>query len=77
MSPLSAEQEFIFKWQYRALGNFETALIEAIKLADDTNLLRLHLGFPTEVEGYRLYSEVDGWWPETQRQAREAGWLNG
>jgi hypothetical protein len=66
---LTKGEEFIVKWQYRMLGDFKTALIEAICLADSQNLERLRLGFPDEVEGYLNYSRVEGWWQEVQRKA--------
>ena len=66
---LTAGEEFIVKWQYRLLGHFSTALIEAIKLADEANLERLREGFPHEVEGYINYSRLPGWWQEVQAKA--------
>ena len=60
---------FIVKWQYRLLGHFKTALIEAIKLADDNNLAKLACGFPNEVQGYIYYSRTPGWWQEVQKKA--------
>lgn len=69
LDKLNKSEEFIFMWQYRLLGHFRTALIEAICRADDDNLARLRLGFPDEVEGYINYSRVAGWWTEVQRKA--------
>jgi hypothetical protein len=66
---LTKEEEFIVKWQYRLLGDFKTALIDAIKLADEGNLIKLSLSFPEEVRGYINYTRVDGWWLTVQRKA--------
>ncbi len=66
---LDNSEKFIVEWQYRRLGHFRTALIEAICRADDDNLAKLALGFPDEVKGYIGYSRVLGWWPTVQRKA--------
>ena len=61
---LTPEEDIIVQWQYRYLGDFRTALFEAICLADENNLYKLSLGFPIEVEGYKKYSMQEGWWQE-------------
>lgn len=66
---LTEDEEFIVKWQYRMLGDFKKALIEAIKFADESNLERLKKGFPEEVQGFINYTQVSGWWQEVQRRA--------
>ena len=68
---LTEEEEFIIKWQYRILGDFTTALIDAIKRADSSNLARLALGFPMEVKAYKLYAEQPGWWQRTEEKYSE------
>ena len=68
MEELTESEEFIFKWQYRALGQFKTALIEAIMLADDDNIAKLYLGFPNEIDGYISYTQIPGWWKEVLRK---------
>lgn len=56
---------FILKWQYShgenppLLGHFYLALADAITRADDTNLERLKLGFPVEVEGFLRWNRGD------------------
>ena len=52
-------EKFIVEWQFRLLGDFKTALIDAIKLADEGNLDRLELGFPDEVQGFRAWAYGD------------------
>ena len=47
------------KWQFRLLGDFETALASAITKADDNNLMALSLGFPDQVAGYRAWAHGD------------------
>jgi hypothetical protein len=46
------EEQFIIRWQYGYLGDFETALMKAICAADETNLELLSKGFPMEVGAY-------------------------
>jgi len=48
---------WVIKWQFRALGGFETALAEAIIKADEENLYKLRQGFPVQVDGYRRWAQ--------------------
>ena len=66
---LSKGERFIVKWQYGMLGDFETALMECIKLADDKNLLNIACGFTEEVSGYMNYTRVEGWWDAVKKRA--------
>ncbi len=50
---LTEYEQHIVKWQFRLLGDFETALMGAIARADDNNLMALSLGFPMQVAAYR------------------------
>ena len=50
---------FVIEWQFSLLGDFGTALVGAIKLADEGNLLRLQRGFPDEVTGFLQWSRGD------------------
>lgn len=49
-------EKFVIKWQFRLLGDFETALIDCIKRADEHNMERLAEGFPTQVDGFRQWA---------------------
>ncbi|MDP9112435.1 MAG: hypothetical protein M3O20_02000 [Acidobacteriota bacterium] len=55
----TASEKWVIKWQYRLLGDFGTALANAIKQADEHNQLRLWKGFPVEVDGFRLWCYGD------------------
>jgi hypothetical protein len=59
-------KRFIYEWQYGMAGDFKTALAEAMCKADNTNLAKLALGFPAEVDAFIKYSRVNGWWQEVQ-----------
>lgn len=64
-------EKFIIRWQFNSLGllgDFKTALIQAICLADETNLCRLDRGFPDEVGAYRDWAYGD-----LGKRLREAG----
>jgi hypothetical protein len=52
----SSAEKWVVKWQFRLLGDFETALAECITRADDRNLERLADGFPTQVSGFLAWS---------------------
>ena len=61
------EQELV-EWQFRLnQGSFKSALWNAIKNADDINLARLFLGFPSQIEAYRKYTGIKGWWLEIRK----------
>ena len=66
---LSEGEQFIVKWQYRMLGHFNTALVDAIAKADIINRTRLARGFPEEVQAYINYSENSGWWESIKQKA--------
>jgi len=55
-SEFDDSDKWVVKWQFRALGEFETSLCEAIKRADEHNLARLRLGFPMQVEGFKRWA---------------------
>jgi hypothetical protein len=58
-SPWTAGEKWVVKWQFRLLGDFGTALAEAICRADDTNLARIAKGFPDEVAGFLAWNRGD------------------
>lgn len=49
-------EKWVVMWQFRLLGDFETALAAAITRADTYNLIRLEQGFPDQVRGYRAWA---------------------
>ena len=53
------EERAVILWQYQLIGDFKQALWEAISRADGDNLLRLELGFPDEVRGFRGWAHGD------------------
>ena len=62
------EEMLIFQWQYKALPHFETALMDAISLADNTNLNRIAQMYPIHVKGFVLYNTKEGWWDSVQQK---------
>lgn len=53
------EKDYIFDFQYHLAGSFHKALYEAIHRADESNLYRLSLGFPDEVQGFKAWTRGD------------------
>jgi hypothetical protein len=51
--------KFVLKWQFGLLGDFQTALAQAIMKADDDNLARLRIGFPDQVDGFLQWNRGD------------------
>lgn len=56
---ITPEEKLVIKWQFRLCGDFETALWDAIKRADEGNLLKLAEGFPLHVMGFRAWAFGD------------------
>ncbi len=52
-------EQWVIKWQYQLLGDFQAALAGAIACADESNLARLALGFPDQVQGFLAWSRGD------------------
>jgi len=72
---MEAEERCIFEWQYRKMGSFKKALMEAICLADDDNIELLKLGFPDEVNGFIKYKSETDWWKRVQEKAVALGFI--
>ena len=68
---LDNEGAFIYLWQFKMLGGFYAALMDAISKADGDNLDRLREGFPVEVDAYRKYTHTSGWWATCLAAVRE------
>ncbi len=67
-APWSEPVKWVIKWQFRLLGDFETALVGAIVRADESNLSKLSQGFPLQCAGYREWAYGD-----LARRLRAAG----
>ena len=52
----TASEQWIVKWQFRLLGDFQTALAQAICLADEYNTALLRQIFAVQVDGYVAWS---------------------
>lgn len=67
---LTVGEAFIYKWQYQMLGGFKTALAKAITKADMDNTIRLHKGFPDEVEAYSNFKGDSSWWKRIEAKVK-------
>ncbi len=56
MERLTEPEQHVARWQFRMLGDFQSALMTAITKADDNNLMALSLGFPMQVSAYRSWT---------------------
>lgn len=63
------EKDYILDFQFGYGGDFMRSLWQAIGMADRTNLARLRLGFPEEVDAYVAWTNGDLY----QRASRIAG----
>ncbi len=53
------DEIFIIRWQYRLLGDFQTALMKAIAVADENNFALLALAFPMQTFAFSEWSHGD------------------
>lgn len=64
----------LLEWQYAAAGlssTFNTALFQLIGVAGGDNLDKLVKAFPEEVQAYRCFSTVPGYWKRIQEEAKK------
>ena len=59
---LTKGEKFIYEWQFRMHGSFDSALAEALSIADGNNLKRLSKGFPEYAEAMNSFHHDEGWW---------------
>ncbi len=58
-SAWSDSEKYVIMWQFQLLGDFQSALTQAIVRADEDNLKKLESGFPTQVHGFRQWAYGD------------------
>ena len=61
-SQLSDGERHLVEWQYNFSGGFNKQLFELIAKADNSNKMRLSMGFPSEVAAFVAYQTEQGWW---------------
>ncbi len=68
MDTLTKGEAFVLKWQTRRLSGFGEILAKVIEAADETNLERLSMAFPEEVEAVKKFWTQTGWWRALQEK---------
>lgn len=63
---LTFGQEKLCDYLHGKSGSFYNALFEAIFKADTQNLERLSRSFPSEVDAYKSYKHVPGFWEDLE-----------
>jgi len=63
---LDKGQKFIWEWQYRTLGGFDTSLAEALSKSDGGNRDKLRKGFPEYADAMDSFQTDSGWWDRVQ-----------
>ncbi len=58
-SPLLPSDQWVIRWQFGMLGDFQEALAVAITRADEANLSRLRAGFPLQVDAFIAWNRGD------------------
>jgi len=56
----------LYNWQYNKLGGFMTKIFDAMAVADTTNLNMIGKGFPEQVQAYKNYGNLKGYWSQVQ-----------
>lgn len=76
---LTLEESIVFRWQYPGqsggFGEFFTHLMHAVIKADDSNLLRLSMGFKEMVIGLIKFRCVPGWWQELETKLERLDYI--
>ena len=67
---ISEGERHLAEFQFGMTGHFFTALFVAMVNADETNLNRLSLAFPDEVNAYRRYRNENGYWQRVEAEWR-------
>jgi hypothetical protein len=67
-APWDSGVKSLIKWQFALHGDFRTALWNAIKTADESNLELLARGFPLEVAAFKRWA-----WGDLGTELRKAG----
>lgn len=67
LNDLPKVERSVVEWQFGLCGDFMSAIWKAISLADEENLARLQLAFPTQVLGYKCYTRTPGWWDRVRK----------
>ena len=63
---LDKGQTFIWEWQYRTLGGFDSTLAEALSKADGGNRDKLRKGYPEYADAMDSFQHDSGWWQRCQ-----------
>ena len=69
--PLSKGEKFIWEWQYRRLGGFDSLIAQALAKADNSNLKRLKKAFPEYTKAMINFHTKDNWWADVESRAED------
>ena len=67
---LTKGEQFIYDWQYGYSGSFNTALAQALIVADSYNFSRMRLGFKDEADAIWNFQNTAGWWEAIEEKAQ-------
>lgn len=67
-SKLNSGEKHLVEWRTSTGGGFFTVLFLAITVADEVNLSKLEKAFPEDVQAFRNYNNVHGWWEDLGRR---------
>ena len=56
----------LYFWQYNKLGGFLTKIFDAMVVADTSNLNKIAKGFPQQVQAYKNYGNLSGFWEQVK-----------
>ena len=63
---LDKGQKFIWEWQFRRLGHFDTALAEVLSISDGRNRDKFRKSFPEYANAMDSFQSDTGWWDRVQ-----------
>lgn len=62
------EEKFIYYQKFHVAGSFTTSLFACIMKADISNLMKLSLGFPDEVDVVFKFKNQLGYWEDLEKR---------
>lgn len=65
-SKLNQGELDLYFWQYNKLGGFMTGIFNAMTMSDNINLNKLSMGFPEQVQAYKNYTNMKGFWEQVK-----------
>lgn len=65
---MTEAEKKLCEWQFGMSGSFMTSLFKAMSSADSSNMMKLHMAFPDEVDAFQRYRNESGYWEKLRKE---------